>query len=298
MNKRSIVVITIALIVSSSLLHGADAEEMYKQAANHLIKEKNINSPADLKKPDVIKALEIFSEIIRAWPETKWAELSRKHMAYTYWRAKDYNNAQTVFSEMVEIYSNYDSVSDWKYILGKIDYELRKYNDAEEKFKNLIDDEQVGLKRAMASGKPINKNKIARAKLMLGKGKLHQKQYKEAEEEFYSIVSDYSESPYAGDAIAEISRAYYKQGYALANEEKYSQAIEYFNKAIELYNNEKRQHSLLHKIFPETYFIKAETYIKLGDKEKAKELYEEITKEFYGKYKYKEAKDRLIELKE
>ena len=296
MRKKTILLL-LAMLIPISFLYSQTAQELYKQGISHLLKVKNINSLEDLNHPDVKEALKIFKEIIQGYSETKWAELSRKHTAYTYYRGKDYNNAGTAFFALVEAYPDNDSVSDWKYILAKIDYESERYNDAEQKFRDLIEG-QAESSRTLTAAKPVNKNKLAGARLMIGRCKLQQKEYEEAVEEFNNLISNYPKNPYTGDALAGIARAYFEQGNDMFNESKYDEALEYFNKVTKLYNENKRKYSLLHKVFSDAYFLKAEGYIKLGDKEKAKKIFEEITKEFLGKYKYKEAKKRLEELKE
>ena len=289
MYKKTIILL-LAILIPISFLYSQTAQELYKQGISYLLKAKNISTQEDLNNSDIQKAIKIFRQVMKDYPQTRWAEMSQNQIAWTYYKGKAYAEAETEFLNLIESYPGSASVDDWQFNLGKINFSQKNYEDAKKKFQDVID-------IYSSKQKKILKNRIPESYLMLAQCDLAQDKYGEAINGFNNFKDTFPDDSLVSKALAGMVATEYEQGYNNYQQENYNIALEYFNKAIDVYKINKSKYILSDEIFPGAYFMKAETKVKLGYKEEAIKILEELIKEFRRSPKTKEAKERIEELK-
>ena len=267
MRKKTIILL-LAILIPISFLYSQTAQELYKQGISHLLKVKRINSPGDLDNANVKEAFKIFNQIAENHPGTKWAEMSRNQIAWTYYKAKDYEKAETEFLNLIANYPGSASVDDRQFNLARISFDRKNYETAKKKFRDVID-------IYSSKQKKILKNRIPESYLMLAQCDLEQDKYGEAINGFNNFIDTYPDNSLVSKALAGIAAAEYEQGYNNYQQGNYSIALEYFDKAIDIYKINRSKHILSDEIFPGAYFMKAETKVKLGNTEEAIKILEE-----------------------
>ncbi len=288
MRKKTIILL-LAILIPISFLYSQTAQELYKQGISHLLKVKRINSPGDLDNANVKEAFKIFNQIAENHPGTKWAEMGLNQIAWTYYKAKSYANAETEFSKLIANYPESVSADDWQFMLGKIRYDNKNYALAIIQFEKII----IIFSSLFES---IKKNKVSEAQLMIPKCKLEQGNYSPAISDFQDFISDNPNGRLVKEALIGIGSCYYRQGNDYYEDSDFSSAQASLDNAINIYENNKRKYILVNDVFPNVYFLKAEILIQQGDKEKAKTILEELIRDFGMSPISDQAKTKLEEL--
>ena len=217
--------------------------------------------------------------------------MSENQIAWTYYKGKVYEKSQTKFSNLIVGYPESVSADDWQFMLGKISYDSGEYNEAINKFQELIEEYSSKEKR-------IYKNKVPEAELMIGNCEFKQKNYSEAINIYQKFVIEHEKNNLVSESWTGMAKVYFQQGMDQFQQKKYNEAINYFNEGIRIYKENRMKHIMLNEVFPSSYSMKAESYVKLGNKEEAIKVLEELIEEFRASPKSEEAEKRIEELKE
>jgi len=286
---KKLIQLIIILFITSNLVYAQDAQNLYKQGMSYLLKAKNISKQEDLNKQEVKEAIKIFRQITTNYPGTKWAEISQNQIAWIYYKGKAYQKSQTEFSNLIVNYPASMQADDWQFMIAQIKYNLLKYSESKTECEKLIN-------KYSSKQNTLLINRLPGSYFLIAQSKLKQKKYNDAKASFNEFLSKYPDHALASQAIVGIAESEYRQGYESYNSGNHSQALEFFNKAISIYNNKKTKYILSSDIFPDSYYMKAEINLKLGNKEEAKSLLEYIVSEFIPSPIAIKARQKLEEL--
>ncbi len=165
-----------------SISYAQDAAQIkYKSAMDNLLAGGEINSAADLGKTSIKQAMSLFKQIMGEFPNTRWAEMSENQIAWAYYKGKNYNGAALEFRSLITNFPASMLSDDWRFMTGKIAYDLGNFEDAIIIFQGVIG--------AYSLDANLNlRNRVDESYIMKAKCRLKQKKYREAEVEFNNFI--------------------------------------------------------------------------------------------------------------
>lgn len=181
------------------------AETLYTKARDHVSKRQ------------FIKAAELFDEVERQHPYSKWAPVSQIMAAYSYYNMREYDDAIFTLSRFIDMYPGNNSI-DYAYYLTAISYyeqisDVGRDQGMTSKANKALTDvirryPQSAYARDARLKRDLTNDHLAGKEMSIGRYYLNKKEYLAAANRFRNVIEGYETTTHTPEALHRLVETY------------------------------------------------------------------------------------------